>query len=106
MKYHSDNLIEAQAAHIISVNKKGSDDPRNGISLSRTAHWGFDVGMFTISDQYEIVVHPKAKLSSAKKFPILDINGKQINLPEDENYYPHPEALEWHKNEVFERFMK
>ena len=106
MKYHSDNLIEAQAAHIISVNKKGSDDPRNGISLSRTAHWGFDVGMFTISDQYEIVVHPKAKLASAKKFPILDINGKQINLPEDENYYPHPEALEWHKNEVFERFMK
>jgi hypothetical protein len=27
-----------------------------------------------------------------------------INLPDDENYYPHPEALEWHKKEVFNKF--
>ena len=104
VKYHSENLIEAQAAHIISNSKNGTDDPRNGISLSRTAHWAFDVGMFTISDQYEIVVNPKAKLASSDKFPILDMHGMQINLPEDENYYPHHEALEWHKDEVFNRF--
>jgi len=105
VKYHSDNLTEAQAAHIISKSEKGSDDPRNGITLSRTAHWAFDVGMFTISDQFEVVVHPKAKQASANKFPILDMNGVPINLPEDENYYPHPEALEWHKKEVFNKFM-
>ncbi len=104
VKYHSENLTEAQAAHIISKSKNGSDDPRNGITLSRTAHWAFDVGMFTISDQYEIIVHPKAKNANTNKFPILDMNGMQINLPEDENYYPHPEAIEWHKKEVFDRF--
>lgn len=49
VKYHSENLTEAQAAHIISKGKKGCDDPRNGIALSRTAHWAFDVGMFTPS---------------------------------------------------------
>jgi len=32
------------------------------------------------------------------------MNGVQINLPEDENYYPHIEALEWHKKEVFNKF--
>jgi hypothetical protein len=104
VKYHSENLIEAQAAHIISKKKKGSDDPRNGITLSRTAHWAFDKGMFTISDQYEIIVHPKAKNANTSKFPILDMNGIQINLPEDDNYYPHPEAIEWHKKEIFDRF--
>jgi hypothetical protein len=104
VKYHSENLTEAQAAHIISKNKKGSDDPRNGITLSRTAHWAFDKGIFTISDQYEIIVHPKAKNASINKFPILDMHGTQISLPEDENYYPHPEAIEWHKKEVFDRF--
>lgn len=104
VKYHSDNLTEAQAAHIISKSFKGSDDPRNGIALSRTAHWAFDIGIFTISDQYEIIVNPKAKLADTKKFPILDMNGKPIYLPEDENYYPHQEALEWHKKEVFDRF--
>jgi hypothetical protein len=104
IKYHSENLIEAQAAHIISKSKKGSDDPRNGITLSRTAHWAFDAGMFTISDQFEVIVHPKAKQASINKFPILDMNGMPINLPEDENYYPHPEALDWHKIEVFNKF--
>jgi len=104
VKYHSDNLVEAHAAHIVSKSQKGSDDPRNGITLSRTAHWAFDVGMFTISDQYEVVVHPKAKQTSTNKFPILDMNGAQINLPEDENYYPHQEALQWHQKEVFDRF--
>ena len=88
----------------IYKSKKGSDDPRNGITLSRTAHWAFDVGMFTISDQFEVVVHSKAKQASVNKFPILDMNGVQINLPEDENYYPHQEALEWHKKEVFNKF--
>jgi len=104
IKYHSKNLVEAQAAHIISKGKKGSDDPRNGISLSRTTHWAFDVGMFTISDQYEIVVNSKANTASTNKFPMLDMNGKQIILPEDENYYPHVNALEWHKKEVFDKY--
>ena len=35
----------------------------------------------------------------------LGMNGNQINLPDDENYYPHEEALEWHRQEVFERFI-
>ncbi len=104
VRYHSEKLTEAQAAHIISKGKKGSDDPRNGIALSRTAHWAFDVGMFTISDQYEVVVHPKARNADTNKFPILDMHGRPIHLPEDESYCPHVEALAWHRKEVFDRF--
>jgi len=51
-------------------------------------------------------MHPKAKQASVNKFPILHMNGIPINLPEDENYYPHQEALEWHKKEVFNKFSK
>jgi len=58
----------------------------------------------TIFDQFEVVVHPKAKQASVNEFPVLDMNGVPNNLPEDENYYPHPEALEWHKKEVFNKF--
>ncbi|MFW6297601.1 MAG: HNH endonuclease [Desulfosalsimonas sp.] len=104
VKYHAVNLTEAQAAHIIAKGHQGSDDPRNGIALSRTAHWAFDVGMFTISDQYEVMVHPKARHADTSKFPILDLHGQKIHLPEDENYYPHAEALAWHQQEVFDRF--
>jgi len=104
MMYQSEHLIEAQAAHIIPKRESGSDDPRNGIALSRTAHWSFDQGMFTVSDQYEIIVHPKARLASVNKFPILDLNGEPINRPDDENFWPHQEVLEWHRKEVFDKF--
>ncbi len=104
MKYNSDRLVEAQAAHIISKEKLGSDDPRNGLALSRVAHWAFDIGMFTITDQLEILVHPNAKKADINKFPILEMDRQLINLPDDENYFPHPDALKWHKEEVFNSF--
>jgi putative restriction endonuclease len=86
MQYYSDHLVEAQAAHIIPRRINGSDDPRNGIALSRTAHWAFDQGMFTISDQYEIIVHPKAKHAKINKFSILDLHGQPISKPEDDAF--------------------
>ena len=104
MQFYSDNLVEAQATHIIPRSVNGSDDPRNGIALSRTAHWAFDKGMFTISDQYEIVVHPKAKFAKVNNFPIFDLHGQPISRPDDEAFLPHTEALAWHKAEVFDKF--
>jgi len=104
IKYYSNNLVEAQAAHIIPRSLQGSDDPRNGIALSHTAHWAFDKGMFAISDQYEIIVHSKAKNADVNKFPILDLHGEPIKCPDDDNFRPHQEALEWHRKEVFKRF--
>ncbi len=104
MRYHAEHIVEAQAAHIIAKTKSGSDDPRNGIALSHTAHWAFDKGMFTISDQYEVVVHPKARLASVNRFPILDLHGQPINRPADEAFWPHKNALAIHKQEVFDRF--
>jgi predicted restriction endonuclease len=34
----------------------------------------------------------------------MDLDRKKISLPEDAYYHPHPEALAWHKVEVFDRF--
>jgi hypothetical protein len=103
-QYYSDHLVEAQAAHIIPRNINGSDDPRNGIALSHTAHWAFDQGMFTLSAQYEIIVHPKAKHARINNFPIIDLQGQPINKPDDDAFWPHIDAIEWHKAEVFDRF--
>ena len=94
----------AQAAHIIPKKEHGSDDPRNGMSLSRSMHWALDRGIFTVSNQYEIVVNPKARDADHDKFPVLDMQGARIGLPEDEQFWPHPDALKWHKEEVFGRF--
>lgn len=97
-------LFEAQAAHIIGKDVNGTDDPRNGISLSHTTHWAFDKGIFTISDQFEVLVHPRAFDADLNNFQILECNRHKITLPSDESNYPHQDALRWHRDEVYGKF--
>jgi HNH endonuclease len=103
-RFHSPHHVEADGAHIIGKDARGTDDPRNGIALSRSAHWAFDRGIFRISDQFEVVVNPKIADASTDKFPVIEMDRQKIKLPKDEYYWPHPEALVWHKEEVFDRF--
>src|SRR6266513_5934113 len=104
-RFHSPHHVEADGAHIIGKDVRGTDDPRNGIALSKSAHWAFDRGIFTISDQYEVLVNPKISNASVSKFPALEIDRRKIVLPSEEHYWPHPDALAWHKEEVFDRFV-
>jgi HNH endonuclease len=103
-RFHSPRHVEADGAHIIGKDVRGTDDPRNGIALSKSAHWAFDRGIFTISDQYEVVANPKASSSSVARFPALELDRQKILLPSDSCYWPHPDALAWHKQERFDRF--
>jgi len=50
------------------------------------------------------LVHPKAKHAKINKFPILELHGQPISKPEDDAFWPHKNAIEWHKAEVFDKF--
>jgi hypothetical protein len=102
--FYEHRVFEADAAHIIAKGKLGSDDPRNGIALSKSVHWAFDQGIFTISDQFDVLIHPKAQQAISQDFPLLDKHGRKIVLPSDAAYHPHSDALEWHRKEMFGRF--
>ena len=105
-KFVYSSTVEADAAHIIAKGKRGTDDPRNGLALSKSIHWAFDQGIFTISDQYEVIVHPQARYASSKVFPLLAADRKQIILPTDTAYHPHHEALAWHREHRYGFFAK
>ena len=105
-KFVYSSTVEAQAAHIIPKGERGTDDPRNGLALSRSAHWAFDEGIFTISDQYEVIVHPEAKRALSNLFPVIEADRRRIHLPSDTAYHPHQEALTWHRKERFGHFAK
>jgi putative restriction endonuclease len=105
-KFVYSSSVEATAAHIIGKRKRGTDDPRNGLALSRSVHWAFDEGIFTISDQYEVIIHPAAKQASSSAFALMEMHGKRILLPSDSAYLPHPEALAWHREERFGIFAR
>ncbi len=87
---------EVQAAHIRPVNKKGPDSIRNGIALSGTAHWMFDRGLITIENNYRIRVSNKAN-QDAKRLILPELSV----VPESDEFRPHPQFLEYHRENIF-----
>lgn len=61
MKINSpDSLLwEVEAAHIVPHSAKGKDDIWNGLALCHLHHWGFDVGWFTLENDFTTRVSPK-----------------------------------------------
>jgi putative restriction endonuclease len=51
---------EVAAAHIRPVEAKGPDIVSNGTALSGTAHWMFDRGLISLSDDLDILISRQA----------------------------------------------
>jgi len=85
---------EVESAHIYPVAKNGSSDFRNGISLCRLHHWAFENGLFSIKDDYSIIVEKRTK-EDADYREISLFENKKIRLPKE--YLPHPKFLKEHR---------
>jgi hypothetical protein len=101
LMFQWNSLSEATAAHIIPKHLSGTDDPRNGLALCRTHHWAFDAHVFTLSDNYEIMLNPRIEEADSQNFPLLAMEGKSILLPSSEILWPHPQAIKWHRHKLF-----
>lgn len=97
LKFRWDKVVEATAAHIVPKHKQGTDDPRNGLSLCHTHHWAFDEGVFSLSNNYEVLLNQSVRESDSRNFALLEMHGQSILLPANETLYPHPQAIEWHR---------
>jgi putative restriction endonuclease len=86
---------EVEAAHIRPVEYRGSDSVRNGLALSRTAHWMFDRGMIGFANDLSILVHRKVNDRDGVE-SVLNRTGKLI-APERQSDRPHPQFLAWHR---------
>ncbi len=88
---------EVEAAHIIPVEHGGNDSVQNGIALSGTVHWMFDRGLLSLSDSYDIL--PSRHLN----YDVSHLLNKDMRarVPSDPTNKPHPNYLEWHRNNVF-----
>jgi putative restriction endonuclease len=90
---------EVNAAHIRPVQHNGPDIINNGIALSGTAHWMFDRGLISLSDDLEILISRQVNdLDSVRAF--VNKNGQAIPpaRPADR---PHPHFLKWHRDNCF-----
>ena len=85
------------ASHIVPFAVSHNDDPRNGISLCKNHHWGFDRGWFTLSDDYRVQVSPQ--LVNA---PGYITGGVALRLPTAAILHPAVDAVAWHRAHVFQ----
>lgn len=75
-------------AHVIPVDKGGSDDPRNGLLLSASLHRALDANLWAIHPKtLEIEIRKNGPSLNKMKIPISSLGGLLI--------LPHEEALEF-----------
>ncbi len=92
---------EVAAAHVQSVEANGPDIVSNGIALSGTAHWMFDRGLISLSDDLEILISRHVNdLDGVKTF--INRNGRALP-PQRAFQRPHPHFLRWHREHCFKQ---
>lgn len=104
-------IWEVEAAHIVPHSYKGKDDIFNGLSLCHLHHWAFDVGWFSIFDDYTITVSPEVtnlrdefgKLGNYEFINSLIHSDSKIFLPPHEDIYPHLNSIRWHRENIFNK---
>ena len=112
MKIYSPNTLqwEVEAVHIVPHSKNGKDDLLNGLALCRLHHWTFDVGWFTLEDNFNILASGKIKALSADFGKLgnydfirqLSQENLRISLPSEKDIHPHPNAIKWHRENIFD----
>ena len=100
---------EVEAAHIVPHSYSGKDNILNGLALCRLHHWAFDVGWFTIKDNFQVKVSSKihslpaeyGKIGKHDVFRSLLDNSAKLLLPIKSNIYPHQNSIRWHREHIF-----
>ena len=91
------------AAHIHRFADSRNNDPRNGMALCKNAHWLFDMGLWTLGDDYKVrVATTKFSESGSDVLLLKSMEGQKIRLPTDTKYWPDPIQLAWHRMNRFQ----
>jgi len=86
------------AAHIHAFSDSRSNDPRNGLALSKNAHWQFDRGLWSVNDDYRVLINTEKFIEDGVPGQRLaDFEGRRIFLPSDPKYWPEYTYLDWHR---------
>jgi putative restriction endonuclease len=90
------------AAHIHQFADSRNNDPRNGIALSKNAHWMFDQGLWTITDDLTVkVAHGHFTEDCPHGEGLAKFDGQPLLVPIDPRLRPDPAHLSWHRQKKF-----
>ena len=95
-----DGVSLVDAAHIIPFSESHDDDPRNGMALCKNHHWAMDQELiFPCSDNlWHVRKDIDERIDSQRS--LIDLDGKTILPPEQKQYAPKMQALEWREQRL------
>ena len=95
-----DGTTVLDAAHIQRFRSGGPNVVQNGLALSKTAHWLFDRGIWSVDERYHVLVKSRAfEEAGEEALRIKTRDGTRIVLPQREDSWPAQEFLAWHRQE-------
>jgi putative restriction endonuclease len=90
------------AAHIHQFSDSRNNEPRNGIALSKNAHWLFDQGLWSLTDDHRVLVAVGRYAEDHGDLkPLAQYHGAKVRLPSDPVFWPNPVYLAWHRKKKF-----
>lgn len=90
------------AAHIHQFSESRNNDPNNGIALCKNAHWMFDQGLWSLDDDYRVIVaHSAFDEDTREQKSLRDFHGQRIELPSNAKLWPDTQHLAWHREYKF-----
>jgi putative restriction endonuclease len=90
------------AAHIHQFADSRNNNPRNGLALCKNAHWLFDNGLWTLTDDYRVITAEGHFDEAADGQKLLrEYHGEKILLPANRAYWPNPVHMAWHRAKRF-----
>lgn len=93
------------AAHIHQFADSRNDDPRNGMALCKNAHWLFDNGLWSLDDDYRVLVAAdRFDEDAPDQKSLREYAGQRVRLPSNELIWPDPRHLAWHREKKFEGY--
>ena len=96
-----DGSSVVDAAHIESWAETQNDALNNGLALSKTAHWMFDQGLWTVDDDMRILVHPQKFTEAGPEAALLrSFAGHQLQFDPNAKLRPSLELLRRHRMRV------
>jgi putative restriction endonuclease len=90
------------AAHIHQFAASRNNFLSNGIALSKNAHWLFDNGLWSLRDDYTVLLAERHFCESGEAAHLLSgMRNRKITLPAEPAHWPAQRHLEWHRTHRF-----
>ena len=96
-----DGETAVEAAHIFPFAQSYDDSIGNGLSLCPLHHWSFDKGLFSIDDNYKMIVSTNFEESGNEAFLLRSLETKEVYLPKEKPFRPSLTMIRWHRNNTF-----